>query len=165
MQSAVTQETGAEHLRCPPRGTGSCRATAVFLSHPLWSHRCVLPRTGMEQMLAGRCRCLEGGKTAVDSGSGCHSAHAGESKAQCLSVPTSETRSCLLALLAAQSPDTGLPTLSTTTTYASLQHLLFFQPQVLLSYFSYTTFCLQSCRSVCAPLFFAKSRDTAARAE
>lgn len=48
------QETGADCLRCPPRGTGSCWATAVFLSHPLRSHRYVLPSTRMEQMLAGR---------------------------------------------------------------------------------------------------------------
>ena len=63
---------------------------------------------------------------AVDSGSGYHSGHADESKARCLSVPTCKTPSGLLALLAAQSPDTGVPALCCTATHSSLQRLLFF---------------------------------------
>lgn len=122
---------------------------------------------GMCSPAQGWSRCwLEEGKVAVESSSGYRSAQADDSAAQCLSVPASETSSCLLAHLAAQSPDTpGLPTLSCTTTHTFLQHLLFFKSQVILSYFSYTTFYLQSCRCVCAPLFFTESRDTAARAE
>lgn len=73
-----------------------------------------------------RCRSLEGGKAAVDSGSSYHSGHAGESKAQRLSVPTCKTPFGLLVLLAAQPPDAGLPTLRCTATRSSLQHLLFF---------------------------------------
>lgn len=76
--------------------------------------------------MAGRCRLLEGGKVAADSGSGYHRGHADDSKAQRLSVPTCKTPSGLLVLLAAQSPDAGLPVLRCTTTRSSLQHLLLF---------------------------------------
>lgn len=101
---------------------------------------------------------------AVGSGSGYYSGHADESKAQCLLVLTCKTPSGLLVLLAALSPDTGLPGLCGTRTHSFLQHLLFFQPQVL-PYLACTTFFLQPCSSVCAPLFIMKSNQAPARAE
>lgn len=102
---------------------------------------------------------------AVGSRSSYHSGHADESKAQRLSVPTCKTPSGLLVLLAAQSPGAGLPTLRCTATCSSPQHLLFFQPQVLLTYLACRSFCLQPHSSVRAPLFFTEGNHAPARAE
>lgn len=101
----------------------------------------------------------------VDSGSGYRSGHADKSKARRLSVPTCQHPPGLLALLAAQSPDTGVPVLCRTATRFSLRHLLFFWLKVLPTYLACTTFCLQPRSSVRAPLFFTKSNHAPARAE
>lgn len=86
----------------------------MFLRHPLWSHGCVLPSTGMEQMLAGRGRWLEGGKTAVQSRSGHHSVHqmkAKHSASQCQlqRLPLVFLHFSLPSLLTLGSPNSAAP--------------------------------------------------------
>lgn len=119
---------------------------------------CSLAQQWSRCWLAG----VDGWKEARQQ-SGSQSVHADESKAQCLSVPASETPSCLLALLL-------LPISWHWAPHTQLHHHSHLPaapaflpapspPQPC------TTFCLQSCRSVCAPSFFTESRDSAARAE